>query len=346
MRWITLFTVASVLGLALYAACTHHPPPYRPEISGHSYSHTAAGVKWLPAARQTRLLGQLACLLRGGAKLLVGPAARGIPTRCVSELECPTRGAWRADGGSLVVPITRSGRQVVEAPLGTLAIVDVRTRAVTAVDPRRELGVWAIAARQPVGEVLYAGTFGAGEGLLATALDGPRSTRVVAPGWATCVGGVDLSHDGRLAAGSWLADPATGEGELRVVELGSRSVVLRRSEDTASVAPTGRSWLAPAFHPTESVLAYLRKCERGSEADAIMVTDFAGPDPVTDCFLMPGKRVLGGGLTWSPDGRYLAAPAATRPGVATFVWLLDLREHRLWKWLSGVEQVAWGPDRP
>lgn len=311
---------------------------YHPQVVGKSYTFSAAQSEWLPIRMQAKLQDQIACRLKSSDYWLVGAAADGLPTRSTKSYGTP-----RPGGHSFVVSMPSAtpeeDRPLAEWSEGAVGVLDTATGRLTPVDPAGRLDMSAIARTQPDDGVLYAGVFGGHSGLLLTKLDAHRSTEVVVSDWDVCSGGVDVSHDRELAAKSDHAGIAMGDGVLTVVSTGSGKVILSRDECMKEDSP--RSWSAPVFHPTDHTLAYLQQTYGNSQSDAICVTDLSGPKPITDTFFLPRSGVLGSTLSWSPDGRYLAASAECHWGGAAHVWLLDLEGKRLWKWLQGVEELTW-----
>jgi hypothetical protein len=322
---------------------------YVPTVTGTSHTFAAAEVQPLADGVQKRLQGQIACLVDGKPGILVGPAASGMPSYRITDVESENLELlqWRPDGRSLAVSRDYAD-DVTETPLqnwscGTLGILDVGTSTITSLDPDRLLDLSAIAASQADQPgVVYAGVFQGKEGLLATEMGAGLDTKVLLPEWSVCPGGVSVSADGTLAARSDQAAISYGDGILTISTIPDGKTLLRRDESMFETPPQ-HSWRSPAFHPVGRTLAYLQDCQVGNERDAIVLTAVDAGGHVSDCYFLPPGGRVGWELTWSPDGRYLAAPGLDAAEQA-LVWLLDVKERRLWRWLEGVGRLVWGPE--
>lgn len=342
-----LWLPAALAAIAI-AGC-HQQTVFVPKASGISHSFSAADVQPVAESMQRRLTGQVACLLKDKPGLLVGPAAAGLPSRQLTQTPATDLGRtlqWVPDGRAILVnggPIDIEERPPGECSAGSLMVVDAQTGTPALVDSDRLLDLSAIAANQPTDGLLYAGVFQGKEGLLMTSLRTQPTTRVLVPGWSACPGGVTLSTDGALAARSDKMGISPGDGILTVVSVADAKTVWRRDESAETARPPRHSWSSPAFHPTHSILACLQHCDEGDESDAIVLTQFVDGKSVSDSYSLPPGCHTGDDLAWSPAGRYLAT-AGLDAEKKNWVWLLDLKEQRLWKWMIGVERIAWGPS--
>ncbi len=140
-------------------------------------------------------------------------------------------------------------------------------------------------------------------------------------------GGPSFSADGTLVAAAWTVNGGYN-GELRVLDLSTDSVVLSVATvgaiDTA-LSPDGRRVAVASWWRNHAVF----DVATGEEA-----FELKGPN----CCTVPASR----GVSWSPDGRYIAASSQD----STRVW--DADTGRLRRTLSGhtgfVFSVAWSPD--
>lgn len=322
---------------------------YLPAVTGTTHSFTAAEVQPLPDKAQKRFAGQIACLVKDKPGILVGPAAAGLPTRAITDQRPEDLSSlqWLPDGRTIATQSAYADatneQPLGEASTGTLGLLNVETGDVTPVDPDRLLDMNQVAANQRGASIVYAGVFQGKEGLLATETDTMLSTKVLVPDWSVCPGGVSVSTDGALAAKSEGAGSETGDGSLTIVSIADSKRLLSRDESEKE-GGLRHSWSSPVFHPTVNILGYVQTCDAGKENDAIVLTALDAGTQTTDCYSLPSGCCLGSDLSWSPDGRYLAADGLDAEG-HPWVWLLDLKEQRLWKWLEGVDRLAWGPEK-
>jgi WD40 repeat protein len=141
------------------------------------------------------------------------------------------------------------------------------------------------------------------------------------------VWGPSFSADGSLVAAAWL-DEDTFKGTVRIVNLSADRVVstlrMKQAVDTA-LSPNGKR------------IAVVSRSRAGAVFDVDTGEELYGLTEPNCCFVLVPR-----GVSWSPDGRYLAAGSAE----VTRVW--EAGTGRLRHRLSGhtgiVHNVAWSSD--
>ena len=376
-RWLLVamlvaFPVGLLAGWVLSGSRTRATPDQAPptpspapavQVTGQDYTFAAAAVEWLPADREQALPGTIAAALEGKPGLWVGPAASGQPTRHLASAGANEMAEvrWSADGRALicVVPCAEHTvhhpdlgmdtiEPVVDRPLqnwssGDLAVLDVEADRLRVVDSTGRLDVGGLAARQPEEGAIIGGVCRGTEGVLLIDTDTGTVVQKLLDRGDVPGGGLDVSPDGKLcvisAEGGALE---MGDHDLVAYSLPDGAEAFRDDEPNGGASGSegeAGGGAAPAFSPDGRFLACVRLPSEANGQDS-QVTVVSVSDPThRDRFAITGWA--GWTLSWSPDGRYLAIPS--NHNAAAHLWLIDLAEKRLWKWLAGVRTFDWGP---